>query len=234
MSNSGGRSSNSSNSSSSNSSRSSSSSSSISTRLTRRRTFLRGSTRLPPPQPQGNSGMSFGGSLDCGSLERDSEPQVPWSLVARRAKSKFDMRPVKTVKRFANPCCQGKSCIHSGSICSIDRDMQGGSISAVDRFRGSWERVPVTVDSGAIDSVIPSKVAAAVPTRDTEASRRGLKYRAANGSSILNRGEKTIKGYTNEANLVDMSMQVCDVTKPLGSVRAMLQAGNRVVFDQGG
>ena len=31
-----------------------------------------------------------------------------------------------------------------------------------------------------------------------------------------------------------MSMQVCDVTKPLGSVRAMLQAGNRVIFDEGG
>ena len=31
-----------------------------------------------------------------------------------------------------------------------------------------------------------------------------------------------------------MSMQVCDVTKPLGSVRAMLQAGNRVIFDDKG
>ena len=43
-----------------------------------------------------------------------------------------------------------------------------------------------------------------------------------------------MKGYTNEANLVDMAMQVADVTKPLGSVRAMLKAGNRVVFDEGG
>ena len=33
--------------------------------------------------------------------------------------------------------------------------------------------------------------------------------------------------------MVDMSMQVCDVTKPLGSVRAMVDAGNRVVFDRG-
>ena len=31
-----------------------------------------------------------------------------------------------------------------------------------------------------------------------------------------------------------MSMQVCDVTKPLGSVRAMVKAGNRIVFDEGG
>ena len=31
-----------------------------------------------------------------------------------------------------------------------------------------------------------------------------------------------------------MSMQVCEVTKPLGSVGAMLQAGNSVTFDKGG
>ena len=67
----------------------------------------------------------------------------------------------------------------------------------------------------------------------TEASKRGLKYRAANGTSIANEGEKSLRGYTNEANLVDMSMQVANVTKPLGSVRAMLKAGNRVVFDEG-
>ena len=34
--------------------------------------------------------------------------------------------------------------------------------------------------------------------------------------------------------MVDMSMQVCDVTKPLGSARAMMRAGNRVVWDSDG
>ena len=70
--------------------------------------------------------------------------------------------------------------------------------------------------------------------RQTEASKRGLKYRAANGTAIINEGERSLKGYTNEANLVDMAMQVCEVTKPLGSVRAMVKAGNKVVFDEGG
>ena len=41
------------------------------------------------------------------------------------------------------------------------------------------------------------------------------------------------QGYSNEANLVDMTMQVAEVTKPLGSVRAMVKAGNKVVFDDG-
>ena len=34
--------------------------------------------------------------------------------------------------------------------------------------------------------------------------------------------------------MVDMAMQVAEVTKPLGSVRAMVKAGNRVVFDEQG
>ena len=104
----------------------------------------------------------------------------------------------------------------------------------IDQYKGSWERVPVTVDSGAIDSVMPRRIAHGVPVKQTEASRQGLKYRAANGTSIRNEGERDLKGYTTEGNRVDVSMQVCDVTKPLGSGRAMLQAGNRVIFDKGG
>ena len=179
--------------------------------------------------------MSFGGSLDCGSVERDNDQDnIPWKVVVNSSRGKRDMRPVKIVPRFSNQCCHpGKICQHVGSICSIERE-HGGNICGIEQYRGAWERVPVTVDSGAIDSVIPARVASAVPVRETEASKRGLKYRAANGTSIVNKGERKLQGYTNEANLVNMSMQVCEVTKPLGSVRAMLQAGNCVVFDKGG
>ena len=114
-----------------------------------------------------------------------------------------------------------------------ERDNTQASIDSVDRFRGNWEKVSVTVDSGAIDSVIPDKVAMGVKKRDTVASRNGLKYRAANGTPIANEGEKTLQGYTNEGSPVTMTMQVAKVTKPLGSVRAMVEANNMVVFDKG-
>ena len=103
----------------------------------------------------------------------------------------------------------------------------------MEQFKGEWERVQVTADSGAIDSVIPRSMARSVRVKETAASRQGLKYRAANGTAILNEGEKPIRGYSNEANLIDMTMQVAEVTKPLGSVRAMVKAGNKVVFDNG-
>ena len=100
------------------------------------------------------------------------------------------------------------------------------------RLVGKGFRSPLT--HGAIDSVIPPQLASSIPVRSTEASRKGLKYRAANGMSILNKGQRDIKGYTNEANLVDMAMQVCEVTKPLVSVRTMVKAGNRIAFDKWG
>ena len=168
------------------------------------------------------------------SVELETPPGLPWNVFVGRARSKWDMRRARRDLRCmgnGTPC--SAACEHRGSINVLDRESNGGNICSVDQFKGSWERVPVTVDSGAIDSVIPKRVAKGVPVKQTEASRRGLKYRAANGTSIANEGEKSLRGYTNEANLVDMSMQVANVTKPLGSVRAMLKAGNRVVFDEG-
>ena len=137
------------------------------------------------------------------------------------------MRPI----RQGNLCKTSSAC--RGNMCSLDRELDGGSICGVEQVRGEWERIQVTADSGAIDSVIPRRMARGVAVKETAASRRGLKYRAANGTAILNEGEKNIKGYSNEANLVDMTMQVAEVTKPLGSVRAMVKAGNKVVFDDG-
>ena len=190
----------------------------------------------PPPAVSGSPGVSFGGSLDCGSIERDGdEDNMPWKVIMRNSRGKHDMRPVKVVPRFSKQCChQGSSCHCVGSICSLDRDACQGNICGVEQFAGQWERVPVTVDSGAVDSVIPKRVASGVPIRETAASRSGLKYRAANGTSIANEGERVLRGYTKEANMVDMAMQVAEVTKPLGSVRAMVKAGNRVVFDEQG
>ena len=185
-----------------------------------------------------STGVSFGGSLDCGSLEKDNQP---WSLVAQRARSRFDMRPVKTVPRFhkhacqqGSSSCQGNSCGGAVSICSIDREVSAGSICGVEQFSGSWERVPVTVDSGAYDSIMPRWLAQGVPINQTEASRQGLSYRAANGTRIKNEGERKLIGYTGEGNFVDMGMQVGEVTKALGSARAMMRAGNRVVLDSDG
>ena len=85
-------------------------------------------------------------------------------------------------------------------------EMQGIPTCGVDQFKGSWERVSVTVHSGADNSVMPKRIATGIPIRQTESSRQGLKHRAANGTSIKNEGERTLRGYIAEASLVDMSI----------------------------
>jgi len=59
-----------------------------------------------------------------------------------------------------------------------------------------------------------------------------MKYRASNGTAIANQGEKAIQGITKQGHKIGMAFQIANVTKPLGAVRAMLDAGNRVVFDR--
>ena len=119
-------------------------------------------------------------------------------------------------------------------MCSIEHDKQRGSICGVEQYQGNWERVPVTLDSGAVHSVIPRRYAQVFQVKQTEASRRGMGYRAANGTKIVNEGQRDIRGYTKGGNLVDMAMNVCDVTKPLGSAMSMMKAGNRIVLDEEG
>jgi hypothetical protein len=106
-------------------------------------------------------------------------------------------------------------------------------INEVSNGNGNWEKITVTIDSGAVDSVGPRTMATDISIKDTPASRAGLKYRAANGTPIDNLGDKSIQGVTKQGNKVGMTFQIADVTKPLGAVRAMLAAGNKVVFESG-
>ena len=68
--------------------------------------------------------------------------------------------------------------------------------------------------------------------RDTPASRAGLKYRAANGAADDNQGEKVIQAITKRGNKIGTRFHIANFIKPLGSVRAMLDAGNKVIFQK--
>ena len=58
-------------------------------------------------------------------------------------------------------------------------------------------------------------------------------YQAANKTRIYNKGQKDIKAVTGKGINVDMTFQIADhITHPLGSVRRLCEAGNRVVFDK--
>ena len=73
-----------------------------------------------------------------------------------------------------------------------------------------------------------------VELKEGAASRRGVEYEVANGEKIPNLGEKKFRGVTVEGKSRNITAQVCDVNKALLSVKKVMSAGNKVVFDSAG
>ena len=139
-----------------------------------------------------------------------------WQVAVRKSRSRRDMRPSRS----------------STGIHNLTRDTQK-TISSVE-VKGDWEVIQVTVDSAAADWVCPPEVAKHFPIRETKASKSGMKYRAANGTSIANHGERAVKGISGDWNPMGVTIQVAGVKKTLGAVMPTMKAGNRIVFDDEG
>ena len=97
---------------------------------------------------------------------------------------------------------------------------------------GTWEKITMAVDSGAVDHVIRKDEAASIPLRETKASKAGMCYTAANGTDIANYGEKKISGLNDDREPAGMVAQVADVRRNLGSVMKIMETGNKIVFDE--
>ena len=61
-----------------------------------------------------------------------------------------------------------------------------------------------------------------------------MQYEVANGVRIDNEGEKRFSASSDEGVERTLTAQVCDVNKALLSVKKVVSAGNRVVFDDSG
>ena len=110
------------------------------------------------------------------------------------------MRPVKIANGFVRG--DGQGCIkppgvsdypHVSDIDYVERD-GNDAIDTLDESKGKWERIPIKVDSGAVDTAMPPGVATLFPLIATHASQTGIGFRAANSTPIVNHGERAIKG----------------------------------------
>lgn len=97
-----------------------------------------------------------------------------------------------------------------------------------------WDKVEFHVDSGATETVVNPDMLHSIETREGLAQRRGVKYEVANGLRIPNLGEKVFKGVSEEGIEKSMTAQVCEVNKALLNVKKIVNAGNRIVFDDEG
>ena len=92
----------------------------------------------------------------------------------------------------------------------------------------------MTIDSGATETVINEDMLQNIELKQGQAFKRGVKYEVANGEVIDNLGEKCFEGVLESGEVRGVTAQVCDVNKALMSVRKMVNAGNRVVFEPDG
>ena len=128
----------------------------------------------------------------------------------------------------------------AGSMCFITRHMEagaptGGELCAAWRLESQgWSRVDCVLDSGAADSVCPRSMAPQFAITETDASRAGVYYTAADGGRIANVGETTVPIALENGAQTSATFQVADVSRPLMSVGKACEMGNRVLFGSGG
>ena len=91
----------------------------------------------------------------------------------------------------------------------------------------------ITIDSGAGNSVMPRRmVINKSEIRESEGSRAGLKYIAANDGRIPNEGEYDLRLKTTEGNSEDFTFQIAEVNKALGAVSYLVDRGYKVTFEK--
>ena len=73
-----------------------------------------------------------------------------------------------------------------------------------------------------------------INTQVGDQKKQGVEYEVATGELIPNLGEKKFLAVSENDITRQLTAQVCDVNQPLLSVRKMMQAGIRVVFDSDG
>ena len=93
--------------------------------------------------------------------------------------------------------------------------------------KSGWKRMRVTVDSGAAESVIPVDE---VLNYKKHLREKDEWFQTASGEPIKNEGEQRIPVVLPSGQMRGMTFQACDVTKPLASVKRMMDAGHAVVF----
>ena len=178
-----------------------------------------GQTQPPPTQigaltrQAAVSAWDLGGEVTKEELEAHFE-QAGWKVAKKDKKT----NSLWQVQKKVSPICP---------LTRSSRNTSGPSKG----FPG-WQWLELTVDSGAVDTVVPpTSVKSYEPSQATQA---GFVYQSADGTEIPHLGETRLQGKTELGNTIGMTVQVAEITKPLGSVKKMVAAGNRVVFDSEG
>ena len=95
-----------------------------------------------------------------------------------------------------------------------------------------WEEIEFALDSRDTQTVVGEDVLSSVEIKEGAASKRGVEYEITTGQLIPNLGEKKFHAFSQEGVTRSITAQVCAVNQAMVSVKKVMRAGNRVVFDE--
>ena len=161
-----------------------------------------------------------------------------WTVKTSRNRMRKDRRAARMNEQKGD---RKEAAIGSGDLMHLTpmgdirmfRTVEPDSVNAVGED-GGWEEIEFALDSGATETVLGENMLKSVETKEGVASRRGVEYEIATGELIPNLGEKRFQAVSEEGVTRNITAQVCDVNKALMSVKKVMRAGNRVVFDEDG
>ena len=90
------------------------------------------------------------------------------------------------------------------------------------------------VDSGAVDNVGDPRAFPEYKLRESDGSRNGLHYLAANNGKIKNEGELNLSCRSSEGMPFKLKMQGAGVSRPILSVIRLTESGKDVIFKKNG
>ena len=98
-----------------------------------------------------------------------------------------------------------------------------------------WHEIVITVDSGACDTVMPTKMCSHISILENAKVRAGFEYEVANGQGLPNLGERRCYMMTeNSITMKKIAFQCADVHKALLSVSALADQGYDCVLSKAG
>ena len=100
--------------------------------------------------------------------------------------------------------------------------------------KDNWRYVELLVDSGVVDNVGDPKSFPEYRIRESEGSRSGLHYLAANNGNIRNQGEQLLTCKSPEGIPFKLRMQSAEESRPFLSVIRLTDSGKEVTFQKNG
>ena len=96
----------------------------------------------------------------------------------------------------------------------------------------TWVKVNAVMDSGAVETMCGKRHLDEEDVTETDSSKKGMRYMAADGGYITNIGEGDVQGKSEEGIPLKLKAQVGDkITKMLIAVKRACEGGNMVMFN---